>query len=63
MGEVLTMPDGSFFEIVRSPADRERDPSEIVFTARPGAAGPPVLGRVGPPLGLRPAPASAARAD
>jgi quercetin dioxygenase-like cupin family protein len=41
MGEVLTMPDGSTFEVLRSPADPERDPSEIVFTAHPGGPAPP----------------------
>ena len=82
MGDVLTMPDGSWFEVVRSPSDPARDPSEVVFTAHPGGPAPPphvhphqretftleegdfaVLGRVGPLVGLRPAPPSAARAD
>jgi len=35
------MPDGTAFEIVRSAADPERDPSEIVFTAQPGGPAPP----------------------
>lgn len=35
------MPDGTTFEVVRSPADPERDPSEIVFTAQPGGPAPP----------------------
>ena len=41
MGEVMTMPDGSTFEVLRSPADPERDPSEIVFTAKPNGPAPP----------------------
>jgi quercetin dioxygenase-like cupin family protein len=41
VGEILTMPDGTTFEFVRAPADPERDPSEVVFTAIPGAAAPP----------------------
>jgi quercetin dioxygenase-like cupin family protein len=41
MGEILSMPDGTTFEFVREPADRERDPSEIVFTAHPGGPAPP----------------------
>jgi quercetin dioxygenase-like cupin family protein len=41
MGEVMEMPDGTTFEIVRSPADPERDPSEMVFTAKPGGPAPP----------------------
>ena len=35
------MPDGTTFEIVRSAAAPERDPSEIVFTARPNGPAPP----------------------
>ena len=35
------MPDGTTFEVVRSPADPERDPSEVVFTAKPGGPAPP----------------------
>jgi quercetin dioxygenase-like cupin family protein len=35
------MPDGSWFEVVRSPADPERDPSEITFTAHPRGPAPP----------------------
>jgi len=35
------MPDGTTFEFVREPADPERDPSEMVFTARPGGPAPP----------------------
>ena len=35
------MPDGTTFEVVRSPADPERDPSEVVFTAQPGGPAPP----------------------
>jgi quercetin dioxygenase-like cupin family protein len=35
------MPDGTTFEVVRSPADPERDPSEIVFTAQPDGPAPP----------------------
>ena len=40
------MPDGTTFEFVREPADPERDPSEMVFTAQPNgpraaAAHPP----------------------
>jgi len=35
------MPDGTTFEVIRSPADPERDPSEIVFTAQPGGPAPP----------------------
>jgi quercetin dioxygenase-like cupin family protein len=41
VGEVLTLPDGTTFEVVRSPADPERDPSEIVFTAQPDGPAPP----------------------
>jgi quercetin dioxygenase-like cupin family protein len=41
MGEVMTMPDGTTFEFVRSPADPERDPSEMVFTAQPKGPAPP----------------------
>jgi quercetin dioxygenase-like cupin family protein len=41
VGEILTMPDGTTFEVVRSPADPERDPSEIVFTAKPNGPAPP----------------------
>jgi quercetin dioxygenase-like cupin family protein len=37
----MTMPDGTTFEIVRSPADPERDPSEVVFTAKPNGPAPP----------------------
>ena len=37
----MTMPDGTTFEILRSPADPERDPSEMVFTARPNGPAPP----------------------
>jgi quercetin dioxygenase-like cupin family protein len=39
--EALAMPDGTTFEVVRSPADPERDPSEIVFTAQPDGPAPP----------------------
>lgn len=35
------MPDGTTFEVVRSPADPERDPSEVVFTAHPNGPAPP----------------------
>ena len=35
------MPDGTTFEVVQSPADPQRDPSEIVFTAKPGGLTPP----------------------
>ncbi len=35
------MPDGTTFEFVRSPADPERDPSEVVFTAQPDGPAPP----------------------
>src|SRR5688500_20167572 len=35
------MPDGTTFEFVREPADPERDPSEMVFTAQPGGPAPP----------------------
>ena len=35
------MPDGTTFEFVREPADPERDPSEVVFTAQPGGPAPP----------------------
>ena len=35
------MPDGTTFEFVRSPADPERDPSEVVFTAQPNGPAPP----------------------
>jgi quercetin dioxygenase-like cupin family protein len=41
VGEVLTMPDGTSFEVIRSPSDPERDPSEIVFTAKPDGPAPP----------------------
>ena len=41
MGEVLTMPDGTTFEFVREPADPERDPSEMLFTAQPNGPAPP----------------------
>ena len=41
MGDAMTMPDGTTFEIVRSPADPERDPSEMVFTAQPNGPSPP----------------------
>lgn len=41
MGDVLEMPDGSVFEIVRSPADPARDPSEIAFTVLPRGPAPP----------------------
>jgi quercetin dioxygenase-like cupin family protein len=41
MGEKLTMPDGSWFEVVRSPADPQRDPSEIRFTVLPHGPAPP----------------------
>jgi quercetin dioxygenase-like cupin family protein len=41
MGDQLTMPDGSMFEIVRSPVDPERDPSEIAFTVLPHGPAPP----------------------
>jgi quercetin dioxygenase-like cupin family protein len=41
VGEILTMPDGTTFEFVRSPADPERDPSEVVFTAQPDGPAPP----------------------
>jgi quercetin dioxygenase-like cupin family protein len=41
MGELMTMPDGSTFEVLRSPADPERDPSEMVFTAHPNGPAPP----------------------
>jgi quercetin dioxygenase-like cupin family protein len=41
VGEILTMPGGTTFEVVRSPADPERDPSEIVFTAHPDGPAPP----------------------
>jgi quercetin dioxygenase-like cupin family protein len=41
MGETLTMPDGTSFEFVREPADPARDPSEMVFTARPNGPAPP----------------------
>ena len=41
MGEILTMPDGTTFEFVREPADPERDPSEMVFTAQPNGPAPP----------------------
>ena len=41
MAEILTMPDGTTFEVVRSPTDPERDPSEIVFTAQPNGPAPP----------------------
>jgi quercetin dioxygenase-like cupin family protein len=41
MGEVMTMPDGTTFEVLRSPADPERDPSEMVFTAAPNGPAPP----------------------
>ena len=35
------MPDGTTFEVLQSPADPERDPSEIAFTAKPGGPAPP----------------------
>lgn len=35
------MPDGTTFEFVRTPADPERDPSEVVFTAQPDGPAPP----------------------
>ena len=35
------MPDGTTFEVLRSPADPERDPSEVAFTAKPNGAAPP----------------------
>jgi len=35
------MPDGTTFEFVREPADPERDPSEVVFTAQPDGPAPP----------------------
>ena len=35
------MPDGTTFEFVRSPADPEKDPSEMVFTAQPNGPAPP----------------------
>ena len=41
MGKVMTMPDGTTFEFVRSPADPEKDPSEMVFTAQPNGPAPP----------------------
>jgi quercetin dioxygenase-like cupin family protein len=41
VGEILTMPDGTTFEFVREPADPERDPSEMVFTAQPNGPAPP----------------------
>lgn len=41
MGEILTMPDGTTFEIVRSPTDPARDPSELIFTAHPHGPAPP----------------------
>jgi quercetin dioxygenase-like cupin family protein len=41
MGEVLRMPDGTTFEFVREPADPERDPSEMRFTAQPNGPAPP----------------------
>jgi quercetin dioxygenase-like cupin family protein len=41
MGDVMTMPDGSEFEVVRSPADPERDPSEVRLTAKPDGPAPP----------------------
>lgn len=41
MAEILTMPDGTTFEVVRSPADPERDPSEVHFTAQPNGPAPP----------------------
>jgi quercetin dioxygenase-like cupin family protein len=41
VGEILTMPDGTTFEFVRTPADPARDPSEVVFTAKPGGPAPP----------------------
>ena len=41
MSEILTMPDGTTFEFVRSPADPERDASEVVFTAQPDGPAPP----------------------
>jgi quercetin dioxygenase-like cupin family protein len=41
MGEVMTMPDGTTFEVLRSAEDPERDPSEMVFTAQPNGPAPP----------------------
>jgi quercetin dioxygenase-like cupin family protein len=35
------MPDGTTFEFLRQPADPERDPSEMVFTAQPNGLAPP----------------------
>jgi quercetin dioxygenase-like cupin family protein len=35
------MPDGTTFEVIRSPADPERDPSEVAFTAKPNGPAPP----------------------
>lgn len=35
------MPDGSWFETVRTPADPERDPGEMRFTALPNGPAPP----------------------
>jgi quercetin dioxygenase-like cupin family protein len=41
MSERLTMPDGSWFEAVQTPADPEREPGEMKFTALPGGPAPP----------------------
>jgi len=41
MPEILTMPDGSFFEFLHSPGDPEQDPAEMVFTVLPGGPAPP----------------------
>jgi hypothetical protein len=41
MADALTMPDGTTFEFVRKPADPERDPSEVLFTAQPNGPAPP----------------------
>lgn len=41
MAEILVNPNRSSFEIVRSPADPKRDPSEIVLTLPPGGLAPP----------------------
>lgn len=41
MSEILTMPDGTTFEFVRTPADPEHDASEVVFTAQPDGPAPP----------------------
>lgn len=37
----MTFPDGTTFEVLRSPADPARDPSEMVFTAHPNGPAPP----------------------